>query len=74
MHIVVKTLSITQKAEIINKREFIVAIHNADNKSFVVPKMSLVKPITMSIQPFYQAKIALLISKKIGILSNIQGL
>ena len=65
-----EALSTTRRVEIINKKEFAVAALNADDKTFMMHITALSKPTTMLIHPFCQAQIALLTSKKTGILAE----
>ena len=48
----VEALPTTRRVEIINKREFTVAVLNADNKTFVVHVAALEKPTTILIYHF----------------------
>ena len=57
----------TKIVETIDKIKFAVAALNVDNKTFMMQVVALAEPTTMPIYPSYQAQIALLISKKIGI-------
>ena len=61
-----KALPTTRRVKIINKRGFVAAVLNVDNKTFVVYIASLAKPMTIPIQPFCQAQVASLMSKEIG--------
>ena len=56
-----------KRVKIINKTKFVILVLNEDNENFVIYIAALTKLITMLIYPFYQAQIALLTSKKIGI-------
>ena len=47
-----EALSITKRVEIIDKREFVVAVLNTDNEIFMVYIVALVKPTTMPIYLF----------------------
>ena len=53
--------------EIIDKREFAVAVLNVDNKTFVVHVATLAEPTTMPIYPSCQAQVIALTNEKIGI-------
>ena len=57
----------TRRVEIIDKREFVAAALNADNKTFVVHVAALAEPMTMPIHPSYQAQVAALMSEETGI-------
>ena len=57
----------TRSVEIIDKREFAVAVLNADNKTFVVHVAALVEPMIMPMYPSYQAQVAALTSEETGI-------
>ena len=61
-----KVLPTTRKVEIINKREFAVAVLNTDNETFMVHIAALVKPITMPIYPSCQTQVAALTSEETG--------
>ena len=54
-YIVAKTIQITRRVEIINKKEFAVAVLNIDNEPFVMHIVTLVEPTTMPIYPSCQA-------------------
>ena len=53
--------------EIIDKKKFVLALLNTDNKIFVVNVVALAEPTTMPIHPFCQVLVAVLTSKEIGI-------
>ena len=57
----------SKRVEIIDKKEFALAVLILDNEIFVMHVAALAKPIIMLIHPSCQAQIALLKSEKIGI-------
>ena len=48
-----EALLTTKKVEINDKKEFVVAALNTDNKTFVVHVVAPAKPMTMPIYPSY---------------------
>ena len=62
-----EALPTTKRVEIINKREFAVALLNADDKTFVLNMAALVELTTMLIHFSHQAQVAALTSEKTGI-------
>ena len=62
-----KTLPTSKKVEIINKKEFAVAVSNANDEIFVMYVVALAEPTTMPIDPSYQTQVATLTSKENGI-------
>ena len=66
----VEALPTTKRVEIIAKREFVAAALNADKETFVLYIAALAEPTTKPIYPSCQAKIALLISEKIEVLTE----
>ena len=65
-----ETLPITRRVEIIDKREFMTAVLNADDKTFVIYVAALAELTTMPIHPSYQAQVATLISEETGIFAE----
>ena len=59
-----EALPMTRKVEIINKRDFAVAVLNTDNEIFVVYVVALAEPTTMPIHPSHQAQVTSLMSKE----------
>ena len=62
-----EALSMTRKIEIINKKEFAVAVLNADNKTFVMYIAAPAEPTTMLIHFSYHAQVVMLTSEETGI-------
>ena len=54
-YIAAEALQITKSIEIIDKKEFAVAVLNADDETFIVYVVTLAKPITMPIHPSCKA-------------------
>ena len=63
-----EVLPTTKMVEIINRKEFLAAALNANNKIFVVHVAALVEPTIIPIYLSYQAQVALLTSKETRIL------
>ena len=63
-----KALSTTKRVEIIDKKKFVVAALNVDNKAFVIFIAALAERRTIPIYFSYQAQVAMLTNKEIGIL------
>ena len=62
-----EALPMIRRIEIINKKEFAVAVLNADDKTFMVYIVALVELTTMLIYPSRQAQVAMLTSEETGI-------
>ena len=62
-----EALVTTGRVKIINKKEFAVAVLNADDETFVVYIAILAKPAIMPIHTSCKAQVTMLISKKTGI-------
>ena len=54
-YMAVEALPMTRRVKFIDKREFVAAVLNADNETFVVHIAALAKPTTMLIHSSYQA-------------------
>ena len=63
-----KTLLTIRRVEIIDKKEFAMAVSNVENETFVMHVAALAKATIIPIYHFYQAQVALLISEEIRIL------
>ena len=69
-YMVTEALLMIRRVEIINKKVFAAAVHNTDNKIFVLHIAALAEPITMLIYLSRQAQVATLTSKETGILAE----
>ena len=54
----------TRRVEIIDKKKYVAAVLNRDNKIFVIHIAALVEPIIMSIYSSHQVQVILLKSKE----------
>ena len=66
----IEAIPITKRVEIIDKREFAIAILKADNEIFMMYITALAKSIIMLIHPFCQAQVASLTSEKTRIFAE----
>ena len=65
-----ETLLTTGRVEIINKKEFAMPALNEEDETFVIHVLAVAEPTTMPIHPSRQAQVAVLTSKKTGILAK----